>query len=82
LTTPYLRDNLDLAATAREAADRAPDGSFEKAVAGSVAVTCATTRSIDDARQVLGGIVPEEVRQPAIDYLDHLVAHGGPDDRG
>jgi hypothetical protein len=78
-----MRDNLDLAATAREAADRAPDGSFEKAVAGSVAVTCATTRTLDDARHVLGGIVPEEVRRPAMEYLDHLVAsHGGPDGRG
>jgi len=68
-----------LAVTAREAADRAPDGSFEKAVAGSVAVTCATTRTLDDARHVLGGIVPEEVRKPAIDYLDRLAAeHDGP----
>jgi hypothetical protein len=79
LSTLYHRDNLELAATARDAADRAPDGSFEKAVAGSVAVTCATTRTLDDARHVLGGIVPEEVRKPAIDFLDHLIAgHDGP----
>jgi hypothetical protein len=78
LSTPYTRDNLDLAATAREAADRAPDGSLEKAVAGSVAVTCATTRTVDDARHVLRGIVPPEVRKPAIDFLDHLVAQDGP----
>jgi hypothetical protein len=53
-------------------ADRAPAGSFEKAVAGSVAVTCATTRTLDEARDVLGGIVPVEVRKPAIEFLDRL----------
>jgi hypothetical protein len=73
VSTPRTRDNLDLATTAREMADRAPAGSFEKAVAGSVAVTCATTRTIDEARDVLGGIVPVEVRKPAIEFLDRLV---------
>jgi hypothetical protein len=72
VSTPKTRDNLDLATTAREMADRAPAGSFEKAVAGSVAVTCATTRTLDEARDVLGGIVPVEVRKPAIEFLDRL----------
>jgi hypothetical protein len=72
VSTPRTRDNLDLATTAREMADRAPAGSFEKAVAGSVAVTCATTRTLDEARDVLGGIVPVEVRRPAIEFLDRL----------
>lgn len=72
MSTPKTRDNLDLATTAREMADRAPAGSFEKAVAGSVAVTCATTRTLDEARDVLGGIVPVEVRKPAIEFLDRL----------
>ena len=72
MSTPRTRDNLDVAATAREMADRAPAGSFEKAVAGSVAVTCATTRTLDEARDVLGGIVPVEVRKPAIEFLDRL----------
>lgn len=72
MSTPYTRDNLDLATTAHELADRAPDGSFEKAVAGSVAITCATTRTLDEARDVLGGIVPVEVRRPAIDLLERL----------
>ncbi|HZE33859.1 MAG TPA: hypothetical protein VE198_20820 [Actinoallomurus sp.] len=72
MSTPRTRDNLDLATTAREMADRAPAGSFEKAVAGSVAVTCATTRTLDEARDVLGGIVPVEVRKPAIEFLDRL----------
>ena len=72
MSTPRTRDNLDLATAAREMADRAPAGSFEKAVAGSVAVTCATTRTLDEARGVLGGIVPVEVRKPAIEFLDRL----------
>ena len=72
MSTPKTRDNLDLATTAREMADRAPAGSFEKAVAGSVAVTCATTRTLDEARDVLSGIVPVEVRRPAIEFLDRL----------
>jgi hypothetical protein len=53
-------------------ADRAPAGSFERAVAGSVAVTCATTRTFDEAIDVLGGVVPVEVRQPAIELLERL----------
>jgi hypothetical protein len=73
VSTPKTRDNLDLATTAREMADLAPAGSFDKAVAGSVAVTCATTRTLDEARDVLSGIVPVEVRGPAIELLDRLV---------
>jgi hypothetical protein len=72
VSTPKTQDNLDLATTAREMADRAPAGSLEKAVAGSVAVTCATTRTVEEARDVLGGIVPVEVRRPAIEFLDRL----------
>jgi hypothetical protein len=72
LSTSQTKDNLDLATTAREMADRAPAGSFERAVAGSVAVTCATTRTFDEAIDVLGGIVPVEVRQPAIELLERL----------
>jgi hypothetical protein len=53
-------------------ADQAPAGSLEKAVAGSVAVTCATTRTVDEARDVLAGVVPIEVRRPAIQLLDRL----------
>jgi hypothetical protein len=72
LSTSKTRDNLDLATTAREMADQAPSGSLEKAVAGSVAVTCATTRTVEEARDVLGGVVPIEVRRPAIQLLDRL----------
>jgi hypothetical protein len=74
LSTPSKRDNLDLATTARKIADSAPAGTLEKAVAGSVAVTCATTRTIDEARSVLGGVIPEEVRQPALELLERLSA--------
>lgn len=72
MSTQHTRDNLDLATTAHEMADRAPAGSFEKAVAGSVAITCATTRTFDEARDVLRGIVPVEVRAPAIEFLERL----------
>jgi hypothetical protein len=72
LSTSKTRDNLDLATAAREMADQAPAGSLEKAVAGSVAVTCATTRTVEEARDVLRGVVPIEVRRPAIQLLDRL----------
>ena len=65
-------DNLDLAERARAVADRAPAGSLEKAAAGSVAVTCATTRSVAHARDVLDGVSPDSVRKAAIELLDHL----------
>jgi hypothetical protein len=67
-------DNLDLAEKARAMADGAPTGSMAKAAAGSVAVACATTRTLDDARAVLAGIVPEEARKAALDLLDGVVA--------
>jgi hypothetical protein len=69
-----MRDNLDLAASAREMADGAPAGSLEKAAAGSVAVTCATTRNFAEARSVLGGVVPPDVRRAAIELLERLSA--------
>lgn len=72
MSTPSTPDNLDLATTAREMADQAPAGSLEKAVAGSVAITCATTRTYQEAIDVLGGIQPVEVRRPAIEFLERL----------
>lgn len=76
MSTANTQDNLALATTARELADRAPAGSLEAAVAGSVAVTCATTRTLDEARDVLGGLHPEEVRRPAIEFLERLAVDG------
>jgi hypothetical protein len=76
LSTQHAKDNLDLATTAREVADRAPAGSLEKAVAGSVAITCATTRTFEEAKDVLGGIHPVEVRAPAIEFLERLAVDG------
>mgnify|MGYP006976755753 CR=1 FL=1 len=67
-------ENLDLAATARRIADSAPAGSLEQAAAGSVAVTCATTRNVAEARSVLTGVTPEEVRRAALELLDRLEA--------
>jgi hypothetical protein len=77
LSSPSTKDNLDLAESARDLADRAPAGSLEKAAAGSVAVTCATTRDFEQARTVLGGVVPDDVRQAAIALLERLAADGG-----
>ncbi|MEV5408745.1 hypothetical protein AB0K60_07900 [Thermopolyspora sp. NPDC052614] len=68
------RENLDLAASAREIADNAPAGSLQQAAAGSVAVTCATTRTVAEARTVLEGVTPEEVRLAALELLDRLEA--------
>lgn len=70
----HLEDNLELAERARAVADRAPAGSLEQAAAGSVAVTCATTRSVAHAREVLDGVAPDSVRKAAIRLLDHLAA--------
>ncbi|GGM89868.1 hypothetical protein GCM10010106_41680 [Thermopolyspora flexuosa] len=67
-------ENLDLAAIARRIADNAPNGSLEQAAAGSVAVTCATTRTLAEARSVLAGVTPENVRRAALELLDRLEA--------
>jgi hypothetical protein len=37
-----------------------------------VAITLATTRDIDDARQTLDGVSPDEVRQAALALFDRL----------
>jgi hypothetical protein len=38
-----------------------------------VAVTCATTRNVAEARDVLDGVSPDDVRAAALDLLDRLV---------
>lgn len=72
MTNSTTRDNLALAVSAREIADSAPAGSLRQAAAGSVAVTCATTRDILHARKALHGVTPDEVRHAALELLDHL----------
>ncbi|MGI5489287.1 hypothetical protein [Microtetraspora malaysiensis] len=67
-----LKDNLDVAMSAREMADSAPAGSLRQAAAASVAISCATARDIDQARVALDGITPDEVRQAAIEIFDRL----------
>ncbi|MEZ7127597.1 hypothetical protein ACBR40_19895 [Nonomuraea sp. AD125B] len=69
-----MRDNLDLAASAQKLADAAPTGSIDRAAASSVAITLATTRDIDQARETLGGLSPEEVREAALELFDRLSA--------
>ncbi|GAA5084916.1 uncharacterized protein involved in high-affinity Fe2+ transport [Thermocatellispora tengchongensis] len=70
-------DNLDLAATAQQMADDAPAGSLDQAAAASVAITCATTRDIGDARSALAGITPDDVRQKAMELFERLASGAG-----
>jgi hypothetical protein len=72
VTAPRARDNLDLAESAREIADSAPAGSLKQAAAGSVAVTCATTRDVSEAEAVLEGVTPDDVRLAALELLGQL----------
>ncbi|GGK89749.1 hypothetical protein Sme01_50110 [Sphaerisporangium melleum] len=65
-------DNLDLATSARELADREPAGSLTHAAATSVAITCATTRNIAEARAVLYGVTPPDVREAALALFNRL----------
>lgn len=74
MSSASTKDNLDLAESAQGIADRAPAGSLEKAAAGSVAVTCATTRDADHARAVLDGVVPDDVRRAALELFEDLTA--------
>lgn len=72
MTSSTPKENIVLAESARELADRAPAGSLQQAAAGSVAVTCATTRDLDQARTVLRGVTPDQVRDAALELLDRL----------
>ncbi|MDH2426267.1 hypothetical protein [Sphaerisporangium sp. TRM90804] len=65
-------DNLDLATSARAIADGKPAGTLGHAAATSVAITLATTRDVPEARAVLDGVTPQDVRQAAIELLDRL----------
>ena len=67
-----MKDNLDLAASAQQLADDAPAGSIDRAAAASLAITLATTRDYDQARETLSGVSPDEVREAAIDLFDRL----------
>ncbi|MEO3812653.1 hypothetical protein ABGB17_26935 [Sphaerisporangium sp. B11E5] len=74
MTTAPKTDNLDLATSAQEMADSAPSGSLGHAAATSVAITLATTRDLPEARAVLDGVTPGEVRDAAIELFDKLAA--------
>lgn len=77
MTASHTKDNLDLAESARAMADTAPAGSVQRAAAGSVAVSCATTRDVAHAQAVLEGITPKEVRQAALELLGRLATPDG-----
>ncbi|MFC6082571.1 hypothetical protein [Sphaerisporangium aureirubrum] len=74
MTTAPKTDNLDLATNAQEMADSAPAGSLGHAAATSVAITLATTRDLPEARAVLSGVTPDEVRNAAIELFDRIAA--------
>ncbi|MEV7970325.1 hypothetical protein AB0O34_30700 [Sphaerisporangium sp. NPDC088356] len=74
MSTAPRTDNLDLATTAREIADSAPAGSLSHAAATSVAITCATTRDISEARAALDGVTPDDVRDAALELFIRLAA--------
>ncbi|WP_405149677.1 hypothetical protein OG589_15330 [Sphaerisporangium sp. NBC_01403] len=74
MSTAPRTDNLDLATTAREIADSVPAGSLSHAAATSVAITCATTRDISEARAALDGVTPADVREAALDLFVRLTA--------
>ncbi|GII78822.1 hypothetical protein Sru01_38040 [Sphaerisporangium rufum] len=74
MTTAPRIDNLDLATSARRLADDAPTGSLAHAAATSVAITCATTRDVAEARAALDGVTPADVRQAALDIFRRLSA--------
>jgi hypothetical protein len=65
-------DTLDVATSAQELSEQAPDGSLDRAAAGSVAVTCATARDFYTARAALEKIQPAEVRVAALELFDRL----------
>lgn len=75
MTASTVTDNLELAAIAKSIADESPAGSLRLAAAGSVAVTCATTRDLAQARTTLEGITPAQVRDAALELLNELAGH-------
>ena len=65
--------NRDLAERARQLADRAPRGSFERKVAGCASVALTTTTTTAGARKALrewDG--PADIRGGAVKLLDQL----------
>jgi hypothetical protein len=77
LTTQRTTDNLDLAASAREMADGEPAGTLGHTAAASVAITFATTRDVAQARNVLDGVTPDEVRRAALEIFERLTTETG-----
>ncbi len=64
--------NRQLAAGARDLADRAPRGSLERKACLSAAVLLDETRSVGSARKLLGEIADPGIRQAASEVLDDL----------
>lgn len=66
--------NSDLAAQARELADRAPRGSIDRPAALCSAVCLATTRTTAAARKALADIGPADIRTRAGQLLGELLS--------
>ena len=64
MTNPHTHDNLDLAAKAQELADNELAGLLDRTAAKSVAITCATTRDLTEARDALDGVSPTRYGRP------------------
>jgi hypothetical protein len=65
--------NRQLAARARDLADRAARGSLERRAAGVLAVALGTTRSAAAARKVLGDVDQAGIRDRAGEILAELL---------
>jgi hypothetical protein len=64
--------NRQLAARARDIAERAPRGTLERRAAGCLAVALGTTQSATAARKVLAGIGQDDIRIRADQLLGEL----------
>jgi hypothetical protein len=64
--------NRQLAERARDIALHAPAGTLTRRAAGCAAVALGTTNSLTAAREALGLVRLDDVRQAALQLLDHL----------
>ena len=65
--------NRQLAARARDIAERAPRGTLERRAAGVLSIALGTTRSAGAARKVLAEVDQDDIRIRAEQILDELL---------
>jgi hypothetical protein len=66
--------NAELAARARQLADRAARGSLKRKAAGCAAVALGDSRTLATARKILALLWQDDVRLAALDLIDQLAA--------